>query len=440
MNYKQIFAIFLPLWVDQAFITSLNMLNTAMVSSSGVAAVSAVSMVDSLNLFLLNVFVAVATGGTVIVAQYKGSHDHMMMSKAAAQALLSVTCLATGLAVVLLILHGPMLTFLFGAAEQEVLDNARIYMIASYISYPSFAVYQAVCGALRGASDTKSSLAISMITNISYVLMNFFFVTLLDMGVLGLSISLNLSRLLGMGCSLLYLLRLNHSFALEWKDLLRFDFQIIKRVMTVGIPFAAEQMFFNGGKLLTQTFVVQLGTYSMTTYAICNSLTPLTQITGNALGLTTVTVVGQCMGRKDPDDAKKFSKSLVGVSCAAFLVMQLIIYPLLPVLISLFSPPEEIVPVIYRIMIFTAAANPLMWSTSFVLPNALRAAGDSKFTSIASMCSMWLFRVVLGYVFGIILPFGITGVWCAMLLEWGVRSAVFLIRFKSGKWTKHQLI
>ncbi len=111
MSYKQIFAIFLPLWVDQAFIISLNMLNTAMVSSSGVAAVSAVSMVDSLNLFLLNVFVAVATGGTVIVAQYKGNHDHMMMSKAAAQALLSVTCLATGLAVVLLILHGPMSPF-----------------------------------------------------------------------------------------------------------------------------------------------------------------------------------------------------------------------------------------------------------------------------------------------------------------------------------------
>ena len=63
---------------------------------------------------------------------------------------------------------------------------------------------------------------------------------------------------------MLYLLKLNHSFAIEWRDLFHFDFTIQKRILTVGIPFAAEQLFFNGGKLLTQTFVVQLGTLSMT--------------------------------------------------------------------------------------------------------------------------------------------------------------------------------
>ena len=88
----------------------------------------------------------------------------------------------------------------------------------------------------------------------------------------------------------------------------------------------------------------------------------------------------------------------------------------------------------------TGIANPILWSTSFVLPNSLRAAGDSRFTSISSMLSMWLFRVVLGYVLGIILPFGIVGVWCAMLFEWGVRSLVFLLRFKSGRWARHKLI
>ena len=440
MTYKQIFSIFLPIWVDQMFITSLNMLNTAMVSSSGVAAVSAVSMVDSLNLFLLNVFVAIATGGTVIVAQYKGNSDPAMMSKAAVQALVTVTYLAVGLAVILLIFQGPTLTLLFGAAEQEVLSNAQTYMVASYISYPCFAIYQAVCGALRGAADTKSSLVISLITNISYVLMNFFFINLLQMGVLGLSISLNLSRLLGMLCAMLYLLKLNHSFAIEWRDLFHFDFTIQKRILTVGIPFAAEQLFFNGGKLLTQTFVVQLGTLSMTVLAICNSLTSLTQITGNAIGLTTVTVVGQCMGRGDVRDSKKFAKSLLLVSCVTFVIFELILYPFMPILIQLFSPPAEIVGTIWTILIFTGIANPLLWSMSFIMPNTLRAAGDSNFTSIASMLSMWLFRVILGYVVGIMLGFGIVGVWVAMLLEWGVRSLIFMLRFRSGRWSRHKLI
>ena len=281
---------------------------------------------------------------------------------------------------------------------------------------------------------------ISLITNISYVLMNFFFINLLQMGVLGLSISLNLSRLLGMLCAMLYLLKLNHSFAIEWRDLFHFDFTIQKRILTVGIPFAAEQLFFNGGKLLTQTFVVQLGTLSMTVLAICNSLTSLTQITGNAIGLTTVTVVGQCMGRGDVRDSKKFAKSLLLVSCVTFVIFELILYPFMPILIQLFSPPAEIVGTIWTILIFTGIANPLLWSMSFIMPNTLRAAGDSKFTSIASMLSMWLFRVILGYVVGIMLGFGIVGVWVAMLLEWGVRSLIFMLRFRSGRWSRHKLI
>ena len=94
MNYKQIIALFLPILVDQLFIVGLNLVNTAMISSSGVSAVSAVNMVDSLNLFLINVFVAVATGGTVVAAQYKGSGNGLMVSKAAASSVASVTLLA----------------------------------------------------------------------------------------------------------------------------------------------------------------------------------------------------------------------------------------------------------------------------------------------------------------------------------------------------------
>src|SRR5665647_3366883 len=67
LDYRQILSIILPLFIDQAFLVCMTLVNTAMISSSGVAAVSAVNMVDSVNIFLINVFIAVATGGTVVV-------------------------------------------------------------------------------------------------------------------------------------------------------------------------------------------------------------------------------------------------------------------------------------------------------------------------------------------------------------------------------------
>ena len=440
IDYKQIIAIVIPIFVDQAFIILMGLLNTAMISSSGVAAVSAVSMVDSLNIFLINVFVAVATGGTVIVAQYKGSGNQEMVSKAASQAISAVTILSVLISAFVIIFHTPTLNLLFGNAEAEVFRNARIFLIGSCISYPFMAIFQAVNGVLRGVAETKVCLGLSLIMNITYLCLNILFIVVFDMGVIGLVISMILARVLGMVSSLIYLIKYNQTLRFKIRNALRLNFSILKKIMYIGIPFAAEQMFFNGGKLLTQTFIVQLGTLAMTVNAISGSISLLFQIGGNALSISIVTVVGQCIGRKNVQDARKFIKSFIGLSTVFFVVVTLIILPLFPLIVRLFSPPEDIIPTIFGLTLLMSIAQPILWSFSFIMPSALRAAGDSKFTSISSLLSMWLFRVVLGYILGITLQFGIMGVWVAMVAEWGIRGLIFAWRFKGDKWYAHKLI
>lgn len=440
INYRQIIAIIMPILVDQAFVVGLGLLNTAMISSSGVAAVSAVNMVDSLNIFLVNVFIAVATGGTVVVAQYKGSRNDPMVSKAAAGSVSSVFLLAAFISALVIVFHTPTLSLLFGNAQADVFSNARIYLIGSSISYCGIATVEAVCGALRGVGETRSSLALSLTMNLSYVVFNFLFINVLHMGVLGMVISLNISRYIGAGCSILYLIKGNTSLNFKMKDALHFNPSMLKKILYIGVPFAAEQMFFNGGKILTQTFIVQLGVLAMDINAITSSIVGLFQIPANALLLSTVTVIGQCMGRRDVKDARKFIKSFLCLSSVSFVFMLLLVMPLFNPLVSLFNPPAAVVPTIYKIMLITGVSQIPLWSISFITPAALRAAGDSKYTSVVSMLSMWLFRVVLGYILGVVLPFGIVGVWVAMVCEWGVRGTVFLFRLKGKKWYQHHLI
>lgn len=440
IHYRQIISIIIPLLVDQTFVVGLSLLNTAMISSSGVSAVSAVNMVDSLNIFLVNVFIAVATGGTVVVAQYRGNGNDLMVSKAAAGSVSSVTLLAGFISVLVMIFHTPMLGALFGNAQAEVFSNAKIYLIGSALSYCGIAAVEAVCGALRGVGETRSSLALSLIMNLTYVLLNFVLINMLHMGVWGMVIALNVSRYIGAACSLLYLVRGHASVHFQIKDLFHFDLSMLKKILFIGLPFAAEQMFFNGGKILTQTFIVQLGVLAMATNAIAGSIAGLFQIPANALMLAAVTVVGQCMGRRNIKDARKFVRSFLGLSCVSFLLMFLLVMPLFYPLVSLFNPPAAIVPDLYTIILITGLSQIPLWSASFLTPSALRAAGDSKFTSVVSMLTMWLFRVVLGYILGIVLPFGIVGVWVAMISEWGVRGLIFLLRFKGKKWYQHHLI
>ncbi|MDP4086319.1 MAG: MATE family efflux transporter [Bacillota bacterium] len=440
MNFKQIIGILIPIFVDQACLILMSLLNTAMISSAGVAAVSAVSMVDSLNIFLVNVFIAVATGGTVIVAQYKGSGNSKMVSKTAIQATSAVTIFSVLLSVLVIIFHMPTLNILFGKAEADVFQNARIYLIGSCLSYPFIAIFQAVSGGLRGVGETKPCLNLSLLMNLTNTALNVLLITVLNMGVEGLVISTILARIIGMIASLIYIMKYNETIHFNIKDALRLDFDILKKVMFIGLPFAAEQLFFNGGKLLTQTFIVQLGTLAMTVYAISNSIAMLFQIGPNALSIGIVTVVGQCAGRRNIQDARKFTKSLIGLSSVLYVFAALILLPLFPFIVKMFSPPEKIISTIFIMIVISAIAQPILWSPSFIMPSALRAAGDSNFTSIASLLSMWLIRVVLGYILGITLGFGIIGVWVAMIIEWSTRGIIFGIRFKGKKWYAHKLI
>ncbi|SDX42960.1 putative efflux protein, MATE family [Paenibacillus sp. PDC88] len=440
LDYKQMIAIIIPIFVDQAFIILMSLLNTAMISSSGVAAVSAVSMVDSLNIFLINVFVAVATGGTVIVAQYKGSGNSQMAAKSASQAISAVAILSIFLCVLVIAFHTPILNLLFGGAEAAVFDSARLYLIGSCLSYPFIAIFQAVTGVLRGVAETRPCLILSLIMNLTFLGLNILFITVLDMGVMGLIISMLTARVIGAAASLYYLVKINQSLLFRIKNLLKLNFSILKKIMTVGIPFAAEQMFFNGGKLLTQTFIVQLGTFAITANAIAGSISLVFQIGGSALSIAIVTIVGQCIGNKNTEDARKFIRSLLWLSSIFFVVIAAILLPLFPFVVQLFSPPEEIVPIIFGLTLLIAVAQPFLWSTSFILPSALRAAGDSNFTSMTSLLSMWLLRIALGYVLGITLGYGIMGVWIAMVVEWGVRGLIFWLRFRGEKWYSRKLI
>lgn len=440
MDYRQMISLFIPILVDQAFVVGLNLVNTAMISSSGVAAVSAVNMIDSLNIFLISVFIAVSTGGTVVVAQYKGSGNDLMVSKATAGAVSSVSLMALFIGLFGIVFHGPLLNLLFGAASPDVMANARTYLIGSSLSYLGIAVVEAVCGALRGIGRARASLVLSLIMNLIYVLLNFVFINGLDMGVFGMTIAVNASRYLAAVCALIYLFRMDSTLHVKFRDLLALNWSMLKRIMNIGLPFAAEQMFFNGGKILTQIFIVSLGTYAIATNAITSTLAGVMQIPANALSLTLITVVGQCMGSRNVRDARKFVKSFLVLSSASYVLMALLIFPAFHPLVSLFHPPAEIIDDIFLVFLINSIAQIPLWSVSFITPSALRAAGDSKFTSMVSMLSMWLFRVVLGYLLGIQFGMGIVGVWLAMNCEWGVRGFIFMRRFLGDKWLQHKVI
>jgi len=430
---------YLPILFDVLLTNLMLMFGSSMVSVVGEEAVAAVNMVDSINWFFANFYTAVGTGGTVVVAQYVGSKDLKAAGRATSQALVSAISIAVFLGLMVIIFSTPLMSFLFGDAEPLVFDYGHTYLVCIAASYPFYAAFQACVGALRGSGDTRAAMRFSIFLNAAFLVTSFLLVRVAKLGVLGTGLAYIISRGSVVVLIMIYLLFKKKDMCFTVKGFLTLDFKMQKRIFYIGIPTALEQIFFHGGRIITQRFIVSLGTAHMTANAVANSMFNVIMGPANAATTLAVTVVGFCIGAGRPDEAKRLLKSLLIVTSVGQAIFGLIIYPFNPLMSSIFHVSPEVSQLISNCILLVVLLMPT-WPSAWITPGALRASGDVKFTSTVALTTMWAVRVLFGYIFAISLNMGIIGIWLAMCTEWVVRDVIFLLRLRGDKWYRHKLI
>lgn len=440
ITWQQSLAIVLPHTAEHLFTVLFGLLNTGMISSSGVTSLSAVSLVDTLNNFLFVFYLGISTGASVVVANYRGRGDEQKLHEASVQAVTSVTLFTALTTLFIILFHQPLLNLLFGAVEPEVMSKAKMYLLSCAATLPSVGIANAVCGVLRGIGEGKTALRYTMITMAIYVALNVLFLSVLGMGIPGLIFSITFSRMINMFV-LFSLLRKTHSkFTFRIREFFHLDLGILKSIVKVGIPCATEQLFFTGGRLVTQTIVVPMGTNAIVAYNIAYSIMMLNQGFASPINNSMFTITGICMGHDRPQDARKLTRSYLWLNSAAYVAALGLVMLFFDGLASFYHAPEEVVPVIFQCVLITGIAHPLLHPIAFTLPSVFRAAGDGLYCTISVLVIMWVVRVFGGYVLGTLLGMGVMGIWWAMVLDWVVRAFLFPIRFKGDQWLKHKVI
>ena len=208
----------------------------------------------------------------------------------------------------------------------------------------------------------------------------------------------------------------------------------LSMVINTSLPFAMEQLCFNGGGIIVSMFIVKLGTESIAANAVSNSTLMVFYSMGLAVSNLSVTIVGQCIGAKDKKMARYYGKKMVWLGEVSILVSLAALLPFLRIILKLYQAPENTLGQIYMLLAIAFVPMALLWSTSNVLPNVLRAVGDVNFTSYVSLITIWLIRVGCSYAVSMKLGFGIESVWICMGVEWLIRSVIFMVRFHSDRW------
>ena len=431
---KDLIRLLIPLMIEQFLAVAVGMADSIMVASVGESAVSAVSLVDSIIILFINIFAALATGGAVVAGQFIGQKQNDKACKAGEQLLLFVTFISIIVMAVMYLGKGFILSVVFGSIQSDVFAYANTYLLITFASIPFIAVYNSGAALFRAMGNSRITMVTSIVMNIINVFGNALLIYGVGMGVKDVAIPTLVSR--AVSAVIIVALLRNEELIVHISKRFNYKFNkdMVKNILKIGVPNGIENSMFQLGKIMLLSVIAGFGTASITANAVANSVSAFQILPGMAVGLGLITVVSQCVGANDYVQVRYYTKKLLKIAHIAVIGMNVIIISSIPLILRAYNLSEETAALASKVFIFYGICSCILWPLSFTLPNTLRASNDVRYTMIVSVSSMWIVRIGFGIVLSKYFNIGMFGVWVAMNIDWIVRSAFFIIRYKGGKW------
>jgi len=402
--------------------------------------VSGVSLVNQFNIIFIYLFLALASGGAVVISQYIGRRERENAGGTASQ-LLNFSAIFS-LAVAALVLAGKemLLSLLFGRVEPEVMEACVTYLEISAYSYPALAIYNAGAALQRSMGRTKTTMYISVLANIINIFGDFVGVFVLGAGVAGVAYPSLLARLFSAVAVTLLCFEQKSEVFYRWMFILQWNASLMRRILSIAVPNGIENGVFQLVKVALTSMVTLFGTYQIAANGVAQSIWSLAALVGVAMGPVFITVIGQCVGAGDLEAAEYYFKKLGKYTLAVSIGWNLIILALTPLVLEFYVLEPETKQLVLLLVLIHNVFNAGAFPYSGAFSNGLRAAGDVRFTMNVSLASTIGGRLVLSYMLGIVMGMGVIGLAWAMAADWTIRALLFLWRERTGKWREFQVI
>ncbi|MDU7439201.1 MAG: MATE family efflux transporter [Clostridium sp.] len=430
----------IPIFMDQILIIIASIIATMMISYAGEASVSAVSLIDMIIMLLINVLAALTAGGAVIVSQYIGFRDKNKSCIAASQLFTIATIISIGIMGFVFIFHKPLLKILFGNVDYNVMNLAITYFVIYSISYPFLSIYDSGAALFRSIGNSRVPMIVSIAMNAINIVGNAIGIFVFNAGVVGIAISIIISRAFAALVMVYLSLNKKNKVFISFSQIFTIKRDMIIKILNIAIPNGIENGIVQLGRILLISIIALFGTDQIAANGITNSLVMISISFATAMNIAIVRVIGQCVGAGDYAQADFYTKKLLKITYIGTIVISLAEILLLPWILNWYTLSAEVTNLTYILVIIHNCLAIIFWPLSFTLPNSLRASGDVRFTMIVSISSMFILRISFGYILGIIFNLGVIGVWLAMGADWMLRSIIYVLRFKNGKWREFKVI
>lgn len=419
----------LPMLAGNVFQQMYNVVDSIIIGKVlGKEALAAVGANFPLIFALISFVVGIAIGSTVIISQYFGAKQ-MDKVKRTIDTLYIFMFFASILITTVGILTSKYIFKLISLPD-DVIGLAVNYFNVYAIGFIFFFGFQGTSAILRGLGDSKTPLYFLIISTLTNIGLDLFFVMVLGWGVEGVALATVIAQA-GAFFTIIWYLNRYHSF-LDFSPLkMRFDREIFKKSLKIGLPTGFQQTFVSLGFLALYRIVNMFGTPTIAAYTIAMRIDMFAAMPAMNFSAALSTFVGQNIGANKFERINRGLNATLGMSSIISVIVTILAMFFAEPLMYLFTNDQEVVEV-GKQYIYVVSGFYIIFSTMFVLSGVLRGAGDTFFPMIITILSLWVIRIPASYFLS--LTMGAVGIWWGIPVAWVFGVTASYVYYKTGRW------
>ena len=432
---KLIFQFALPMLLGNVFQQLYNVVDSIIIGKVlGKEALAAVGANFPLIFALISFVVGIAIGSTVIIAQYFGAKKMDLVKRTIDT--LYIFMFVASIFLTVVGIWGSEYIFKLISLPEEVIPLAIDYFNVYALGFIFFFGFQGTSAILRGLGDSKTPLYFLIVSTVMNIALDLFFVLVLKWGIKGVAAATVIAQA-GAFFSIIIYLNRYHKF-LDFSPLkMRFDMEIFKKSLRIGLPSGFQQTFVSVGFLALYRIVNMFGTPTIAAYSIVMRIDMFAAMPAMNFSAAISTFVGQNIG------ANKFER--IGRGLNATLLMTTVISVLVTAMALLFAEPlmylftndTEVVE-IGKQYLYIVSGFYVIFSIMFVFGGVLRGAGDTIVPLFITILALWIIRIPVSYFLSI--KIGAIGIWWGIPIAWAVGVTASFLYYKTGRWKKRAVV
>ena len=438
-SQQKIFKIALPVSLEAVFQTSLAFADQIIVGTLGATAVAAVGLCNSISFIVMLLYSAIGTGAGVLVAQAFGRNDLNNVSKVAALSLIISGIFGVATTIPLVLFPGPILTLT--GAPNELVGAGSIYFQLFSAAAPLLVMSAVSTATFRSLNDSTTPMLITMgavgLNTLLGLLLVFGWKPFPKLGVVGAGLATLIAQVARWLALIIALYRKEKGLRWHWPLPGAGIAKIFRTLLEITYPIAISELLWGTSTFVYTIVLTRLGVAPLTSSQIVMTIENLFIVAASGLAPAAVASIGQALGNKSVENAKKHANAALRLGLIAGLLFSLLLFGssfLVPFVYP--NVGKDVLHLTFWGIIIAACVQPAKVLNSILGNGILPSGGDTKYILLSHVVGSYGIGVPAAIVSGFILHLSVWGVFGSRALEEVLKTSFFLVRYRKPSWYK----